>query len=417
MADEIQARMQAPAQSKMKRLAYIDWMRGLACVLMFQTHCYDSWLSPQARKSSSLIVWSQLGGTLPAPLFVFLAGVSFALVTERLREKGIERNAIAKQTLLRGAEVFGMGLLFRVQELALGYPLSPWTDLLRVDVLNILGLSMMLMGVLCWLTASRSHVNSTASRSHVNLTASRSHMNLAGDGAVAAARIRTLVAAIFVAAIVAMATPPLWTTHRPKFLPWPIESYINGVHIFGQPQPWLFPLFPWSAFAFAGLAAGFFLFSESAKRREGLMFAALGAAGIIAVALSVFFDSTRVRMYAVYDYWHSNPDFFLLRCGVLLVILFLVNAWCRWGFAQKGFSPIIQLGNTSLLVYWVHIEFVYGRFSILPKKQCSALQATAGLLTIFLAMLGLSLLWTRLKKRKVRASQPSPAAIAATEGS
>ena len=393
---------------KMKRLAYIDWMRGLACVLMFQTHCYDSWLSPEARKSSSLIVWSQLGGTLPAPLFVFLAGVSFALVTERLREKGIERNAIAKQTLLRGAEVFGMGLLFRVQELALGYPRSPWTDLLRVDVLNILGLSMMLMGVLCWLTASRSHVNSTASRSH---------MNLAGDGTVAAARIRTLVAAIFVAAIVAMATPPLWTTHRPKFLPWPIESYINGVHIFGQPQPWLFPLFPWSAFAFAGLAAGFFLFSESAKRREGLMFAALGAAGIIAVALSVFFDSTRIRLYAVYDYWHSNPDFFLLRCGVLLVILFLVYAWCRWGFAQKGFSPIIQLGNTSLLVYWVHIEFVYGRFSILPKKQCSALQATAGLLTIFLAMLALSLLRTRSKKRKVRASQPSPAVIAATEGS
>src|SRR6266581_2579846 len=408
MADQIQARMQAPAQVKMKRLAYIDWMRGLACVLMFQTHCYDSWLSPEARKSSSLIVWSQLGGTLPAPLFVFLAGVSFALVTERLREKGIERNAIAKQTLLRGAEVFGMGLLFRVQELALGYPRSPWTDLLRVDVLNMLGLSMMLMGVLCWLTASRSHVN---------LTASRSHVNLAGDGTVAAARIRTLVAAIFVAATVAMATPPLWTTHRPKFLPWPIESYINGVHTFGQPQPWLFPLFPWSAFAFAGLAAGFFLFSESAKRREGLMFGALGAAGIIAVALSVFFDSTRVRLYAVYDYWHSNPDFFLLRCGVLLVILFLVYAWCRWGFAQKGFSPIIQLGNTSLLVYWVHIEFVYGRFSILPKKQCSALQATAGLLTIFLAMLGLSLLRTRLKKRKVRASQPSPAAIAATEGS
>jgi len=242
-------------------------------------------------------------------------------------------------------------------------------------------------------------------------------MNLAGDGTVAAARIRTLVAAIFVAAIVAMATPPLWTTHRPKFLPWPIESYINGVHIFGQPQPWLFPLFPWSAFAFAGLAAGFFLFSESAKRREGLMFGALGAAGIIAVALSVFFDSTRVRLYAVYDYWHSNPDFFLLRCGVLLVILFLVYAWCRWGFAQKGFSPIIQLGNTSLLVYWVHIEFVYGRFSILPKKQCSAVQATAGLLTIFLAMLGLSLLRTRSKKRKVRAYQPSPAVIAATEGS
>ncbi len=128
MADQIQ-----PAA---RRLAYIDWMRGLACVLMFQTHCYDSWMSPEAKKSSSLIAWSRLGGTLPAPLFIFLAGVSFALVTEKLREKGIERKTIAKQTILRGGEIFGMGLLFRVQEFALGYPWSPWTDLLRVDVLN-----------------------------------------------------------------------------------------------------------------------------------------------------------------------------------------------------------------------------------------------------------------------------------------
>jgi hypothetical protein len=115
------------APSKTTRLAYIDWMRGLACVLMFQTHCYDSWLSPAARKSSSLIIWSQLGGTLPAPLFIFLAGVSFALVTERLRENGVGRHAIAKQTILRGAEIFGLGLLFRAQEFALGYPWSPWT--------------------------------------------------------------------------------------------------------------------------------------------------------------------------------------------------------------------------------------------------------------------------------------------------
>jgi len=352
-------------------------MRGLACVLMFQTHCYDSWMSPEAKKSSSLIAWSRLGGTLPAPLFVFLAGLSFALVTERLREKGIARSAIAKQTILRGAEIFGMGLLFRVQEFALGYPWSPWTDLLRVDVLNILGLSMMLMGVLCWFT---------------------------GNGAVAAVRIRTLVAAIFVAALVAIATPPLWTTHRPSFLPWPLESYINGVHIFNEPQPWLFPLFPWSAFAFAGLAVGFFLFSDFAKRKEALAFLGLGIAGILTGLLSILFDRSPIHLYAVYDYWHSNPNFFLMRCGILLVILSLVYAWCRWGLAQKGFSPIIQLGKTSLLVYWVHIEFVYGRFSILPKGQCSALKASLGLLAIFLAMLALSLIRTSWKKRRVSVS-------------
>src|SRR5215471_3540989 len=119
-----------------KRLDYIDWMRGLACVLMFQTHCYDSWLRPEARKSA-LFACSQLGGTFPAPLFIFLAGLSVALITEKLREKGIARNDIARQVILRGAEVFALGMLFRIQEYALGYPHSPWTDLLRVDVLNI----------------------------------------------------------------------------------------------------------------------------------------------------------------------------------------------------------------------------------------------------------------------------------------
>src|SRR5271170_2704676 len=138
----------------MKRLSYVDWMRGLACVLMFQTHCYDSWLSPEAKKSATF-VWSQLGGTLPAPLFIFLAGVSFALVTERLREKRAATAEIAKTTIRRGAEILALGILFRIQEYALAFRVSPWTDLFRVDVLNILGLSMMLMGVLCWLTADR----------------------------------------------------------------------------------------------------------------------------------------------------------------------------------------------------------------------------------------------------------------------
>jgi uncharacterized membrane protein len=381
----------------LKRLAYIDWMRGLACVLMFQWHSYNSWLAPEARNSSlsGWYGWSQLGGTLPAPLFIFLAGVSFALVSEKLREKGADRQSIAKTTILRGAEVYALGLLFRVQEFALGYRWSPWTDLLRVDVLNILGLSMMLLGVLCWFTASRSEVPSAA---------------------IANSRYRAIVGALVAAALVALVTPPLWTTNRPSWLPWPLESYINGVHTFHQPQPWLFPLFPWSAFAFAGLAVGVFLFSDFAKRREVLAFATLGVIGVLACILSLAFDAGPIHLYApaIYDYWHTSPNFFLMRCGILLVILCLAYAWCCWGLAQKGFSPIIQLGKTSLLVYWVHIEFVYGRFSILPKRRCSIPKATAGLLTIFLAMLALSVLRTRWRRRPAKVLQAGPAPVAAT---
>ena len=392
MADQTQAGSLGGSQTKSGRLAYIDWLRGLACVLMFQAHCYNSWLRTDAREAE-FYRWSQAAATLPAPLFIFVAGVSVAMVTQRLREKGMARNAIARTTIRRGAEIYGLGLLFRGQEYLLGYPKAPWTDLLRVDVLNILGLSMMLLGVLCWATASETPEKS---------------------------RARAIVFGLAAATLVALATPWLWTTHRPRWLPWPLESYINGVHTYGEPQTWLFPIFPWVAFGFVGLALGFLLFSDFAKKREAWFFVTVGGVGVIACELSQLLDAAAVRLYpvAIYDYWHTSPEFFLMRCGILLALVFLAYAWCRWGFAQKGFSPIIQLGNTSLLVYWAHIEFVYGRFSILPKGRCNIPQATAGLLVIFLAMLALSVVRTRWKKRPAKAlpASQAPAAVTVESG-
>ena len=229
------------ADTPKSRLAYIDWMRGLACLLMFQTHCYDSWLGGAARQSKFLM-YSQLGGTFPAPLFLFLAGISFALVTGKLRDKNVPAAEIARTTIRRGAEIFGLGLLFRVQEFVIALGWAPWSDLLRVDVLNTIGVSMMLMGVLCWLVLSLHR----------------------GSGA----RLALVLAALGTALLISLLTPPLWTTWRPHWLPWPLESYINGVHNLGAPQAWLFPIFPWTAFAFAGLAVGFVLQSSWARTHE-----------------------------------------------------------------------------------------------------------------------------------------------------
>src|SRR2546428_338911 len=254
-------------ERRKQRLTYIDWMRGLACLLMFQTHCYDSWLSDAAR-STKFFNWSQLGGTLPAPLFLFLAGVFFALATDKLRQRGVAAHRIARSTPRRGGGGFGRG-----------------------------------------------------------------------------------------------------------------------------------GLFPWSAFAFAGLAVGFVLLTDWARRREAAAAALAGVGGVTMAALGWWLDAQPRQVYAVYDFWHTSPNFFLIRIGLLMGILFASYAWCRWGAGQWGFSPVIQLGQTSLLVYWVHIEFVYGRFSILPKRAMSIPAATLGLLGICLAMLLLSIARTRLKGR------------------
>ena len=354
------------------RLSYIDWMRGLACVLMFQTHCYDAWLSPEARKGT-FFMYSQLGGTLPAPLFLFLAGISFALVVDRMRRKGARPSEIARKTFVRSAEIFGLGLLFRLQEFLIAWGWAPRSDLFRVDILNTIGVSMMLMAAVCWMV----------------LTAAGGEL-----------RRRLAIGAAGVALGISLLTPPLWTTWRPAWLPWPLESYINGVHNLGVPQSWLFPIFPWSAFAFAGLAVGFFLISDWARQREARVLVAAGVAGGLLVQGARWLDNQPWHLYSDEDFWHTSPNFFLIRVGLLLMIVSASYGWCRWGAGNLGFSPLIQLGQTSLLVYWVHIEFVYGRVSILPKRAQTIGMASVGLLTIFLMMLALSIARTSLKTRR-----------------
>jgi uncharacterized membrane protein len=394
--------MNTPAQSTTtiaapvaSRLAWIDWMRGLACVLMFQTHCYDSWLGGTAR-NSQFLVGSQLLGTLPAPLFLFLAGISFALVTGKLIRKNLSPMEITRTMVRRGAEILAFGLLFRLQEFIVAWGWAPWSDLLRVDVLNIIGLSMILMALLCgfvlyvWeraLTPVRSERSSAASND--------GHSGFA----IAAAAIAT-------AALIALVTPPLHTTWRPTWLPWPLESYIDGCHNLGVPQPWLFSIFPWAAFAFAGLAAGFILFNnllfkDRARNRTAETLTIFAATGVIAILAAYLLDHSSIHFYSVYNYWHTSPNFLMMRVGLLLAIAFLSYAWCRWGLATRGFSPLIQLGQTSLLVYWVHIDFVYGRLSLLPKRAQSVFSASRGLLEIIVFMVILSLLRTKIDWKRI----------------
>ena len=361
-----------PPETLRNWLGYIDWMRGLACLLMFQTHCYDSWLSAQARQSR-FFMYSQLGGTFPAPLFLFLTGISFALVTEKLRQTNLPPSQIARSTIRRGAEIFAFGLLFRLQEFLVAWGWAPKSDLLRVDILNTIGLSMMLMGILCWLV----------------LIAQRGPRT----------RLALVLVAAGTALLISLLTPPLWTTWRPTWLPWPLESYIDGVHNLGTSQAGLFPVFPWAAFAFAGLALGFILQSPWARNRGARAFFWLGLAGVVLIGFARWLDARPRQMYAVYDYWHTSPSFFLIRVGMLLMILTASYAWCRWGAGQMGFSPFILLGQASLLVYWVHIEFVYGRVSILPKHAMTINGASVGLLVIFLAMLALAYVRTKMKGR------------------
>jgi uncharacterized membrane protein len=350
---------------------------------MFQTHCYDSWLGGAAR-DTAFFRWTRLGGTFPAPAFLFLAGIAVALVADRAMQRGVSPEQAARATVRRGAQVFILALLFRLQEFLLGQPRAPWTDLLRVDVLNVIGLSLVLLGALHGAVAWSLRGQNGEPQFPCRL------------------RTRTVAVAVPLAAAIALATPPLWTTHRPDWLPWVLESYVNGVHVFDRPQAYLFPLFPWAAFALAGLVVGCFLVSAWARCRDLAPVGAAAAAGAALFALGSWLDSRPGQHYAVYDFWHTSPNFFLMRVGIVTAAMLVGYGWCRWAPSLWGFSPVIELGRQSLLVYWVHVQLAYGGLSILKRRAQDVPMATAGVIALTLAMIALAAFRNRTKGRPMR---------------
>ena len=64
-------------------------------------------------------------------------------------------------------------------------------------------------------------------------------------------------------------------------------------------------------------------------------------------------------------------------------------AWTRYG-STGGWSWVRQFGITSLLVYWVHIELVYGRAFWFLKNNLTVPQTVVSAAGLVLLMLGIS---------------------------
>jgi hypothetical protein len=74
-----------------------------------------------------------------------------------------------------------------------------------------------------------------------------------------------------------------------------------------------------------------------------------------------FYASTLPSIYRQSDFWTSSPTFFAIRVGVMMVLLALLFGLERSIEAlSRPLSPLERLGHSSLFVYWIHVELVYG---------------------------------------------------------
>ena len=71
----------AAPKARRPRIEAVDWLRGLAVLLMIQTHLYDSWCN-KAAKATEFYAWTRFIGGIPSRLFLMLVGVSMAIKFE-----------------------------------------------------------------------------------------------------------------------------------------------------------------------------------------------------------------------------------------------------------------------------------------------------------------------------------------------
>jgi len=350
----------------------IDWLRGLAVVLMIQTHLYDAWVSP-AGKATSLYSWTRFLGGIPSRLFLLLVGVSMAIRFESQIARGTDRRTMYRGAIKRGLEIVLLAYLFRMQEFTLSGFGGDWINLFRIDILNCIGASMVLIP---FIVAPRN-----------------------GKPQVMAA----LGAALVVIALGPIIGPAVF----PRWLPEPLTAYLGG------PRPMAcFPLFPWMAWPLIGVAIGHFWVRWSREpRRQAAAFilSGIGGMAIIYTVILIRRINPHIIHYPSELVQQMGPGSFFYRLGMLGPIALLAYVVTR--LPGQRFSVMQQLGQTSLLVYWIHFDLCYGMVSGPLHGRLSMGWATVGFVGMTALMLAISIFKTRfvMARRRQTAAQAAPA--------
>jgi len=330
------------------RLAFLDWMRGFAVLIILQGHVFDSFSRDDLRTRGPYMFSQFMGGIAPA-IFLFLTGVTLAFIIDKRERQGLGPLARLKTGLRRACYLLMLAFLFRAQMWLFGYPFSGWRDLLKVDVLNLMGFTI----------------------ATLSLTA------------LVSTRQRVRIAAIAGVAIAALA--PLVSAGDWSWLPAPVSDYFvpNLAH---------FAFFPWASFIAFGLSAGSVLrLTRSEDVARVMQWAMLIGIGL--VMGGEYFSNAGWSIYEKTDFWLNSPSMIAIKTGVLLMMLSIAFLWCEYGVGDR-WSWVRQLGTTSLIVYWVHIELVYGRWFWFFKGNLNTAQCVTCAAMLMALMLGLSLLRT-----------------------
>lgn len=323
------------------RLIGLDVARGLAVVLMIQTHAYDGWVAAAARGGAAFRLTRFLG-TFPLPSFLMLAGAGIALRAEVGIRKGEPAAQVRTGLVERGLEILMVGYLVNAIYFAMdGGP--PTTTILRGDVLHAIGLG---LAIVAGFAIRPSASDGSPDRRRL-------------------ARVAGLAALVF--ALVSIPANRWAATLRGpvRFVAAPF------VDVPGLAKMPLFPLGTW-------LALGVGLSLVLSARREAAKddaFAAVAGAprttllGLFALAPLVSVVAYGAMLATVdalggpLDRTHPAILWNLVDLGARATFLVALSGLVSTRLPAWALAPLVLLGRSSLVAYAFHIPFCYGRIA------------------------------------------------------
>jgi len=302
----------SPSQpSTQARVRAFDWLRGLAVLVMIETHALVL-LRKELLATPAAGVLDYING-LVAPSFIFAAGFSLALVQVRAAAGAGSRGPRVLRTLRRIGEVLAVGTLINW----VWFPIS--TDpgwLLRVDILQCIGLTLL----------------------------AALPLNVA-----LAARPRALFIASLLVAVALFLVSPFADGVRG-----PLQDLFNKT----GPRHSVFPLLPWAGWAFLGGAVGATAARGTAVQVRRLALG-IGLGSLVAWLLRPVW----LAVYPPHDFWVTDPANTGAR-GIpvmaLLLLLLAIEARAPAGARRSPAVWLLELfGTSSLAAYFWHEMLIY----------------------------------------------------------
>lgn len=307
-----------------RRYAFLDVYRGLIVLLMIEGHAVRELLLPSLQSSGAFRFHEIIHG-VTGPGFLFGAGITFGISLQHRWSEFLSLTSTFLRRFRKIALLIGLGYALHLPFLSLQKTIltaSPeqLLSLYSFDVLQCIGFTLLI-----------------------------------GHLAVLVVRNERWFPAVLLLAMlgVLFSTTFLWNADSSR-MPDGISMALHGA--MGS----FFPLFPYSAFLFAGAFASYEFLKFAEAGREAIFMKRLALAGVGLIAGGGIFLAAASRSGLTAEFWNSDPTLTFIKLGSLFV---LVSA--AWMFERRlrlslSMRWIILLGVESLFVYVLHLVVLYG---------------------------------------------------------